>query len=78
MTQNPHMKKNDFREQEMLMNLRSKRLCLRITSTAKNGNWLSLPPRLSSRTAQSTQTRHVRAPLELEPRSVSLCISQSN
>lgn len=80
MTQNPHMKKKtDLREQEMLMNLRSKRLCLKITSTARNGNCGSpspqthLPPQ-----PRAPSTRNVRAPLELEPQSVCLCISQSN
>ena len=63
MTQYPHMKKNivDMREHEMLMNITSKRLCLKITtSPAENGNCgSSFPPRVCALPLQSLNTAHV-------------------
>lgn len=46
MTQNPHMKKNiDLREQEMLMNITSKRFFLKNNEPGREGKWrLSFPP----------------------------------
>lgn len=85
MTQNPHMKKNiDLREHEMLMNITSKRLCLKITNTTENGNCGSPSPPLqefltSPYNLRTPCTRIARAPLELdELQSGHVRISQSN